>query len=321
MAIESESKACVILLNMGGPGSLEEVGDYLYRIFCDRSIIQLPGGRIFQKPFARMISRMRRQKVQDRYKLIGGSSPQLKWTRSQANGLAQELENDFGDFCVYIGMRYSEPSIERAIASALEDGYRSVVVCPLYPHYSLATTESSFLVVDEALSGIADVECVKIRDFHDDPAYIQLLRDVIAEEVSESDTILFSAHSIPESLVERGDPYVDQVYKTAQMVCEGREYYVSFQSRTGPVKWVGPDTLEETRRLLSDKSADLMIVPISFVSDHIETLYEIDIELKEIVGPELGGRIKRMSMFNDDPRFGRVLAGLVKGAFHDYVVQ
>ncbi len=314
----SEKKACAILLNMGGPSSTAEIPGYLFNIFSDRAIIRLPGGRLFQKPFARMISKLRSKKVQAHYDLIGGGSPLLKWTGRQAKHVADGLSDHFDEFSVYLGMRYSEPSIPKAVSEALADGYRKIILCPLYPQYSKATTGSSFLVADEALEGVSDATVLKISDFHRHPDYIELMRVYIRDNCPPENTLLFSAHSIPQKFVDEGDPYVDQVRETARLAADGREYFVSFQSRSGPVTWVGPDTIEETRRLLTERLGDLFLVPISFVSDHIETLYEIDIELKDLLGAELGARLKRMPMFNDDARFGAMLANLIKETFESY---
>jgi ferrochelatase len=304
---------------MGGPAKVGEVREYLYNIFSDRAIIRLPGGALFQKPFAHMISRLRCRKVQDHYRRIGGGSPLLKWTSAQAQLVREELAGELKGLSVYLGMRYSHPSTEEAVREALADGCEQLVLCPCYPHYSTATTESSFQAAERALKGAKGVSVIKIGDFHNQPDYIALLRSYILRHCRAEDTLLFSAHSLPQKFVDEGDPYVDQVRETARLVSGDREYFVSFQSRSGPVDWVGPDTIDETRRLLGEREGDLFLVPISFVSDHIETLYEIDIELKALVGDELGGRIRRMPMFNDDPAFGRALANVIREAIRDHV--
>ena len=307
-----EGKTCAILLSMGGPDTTADIQEYLYNIFSDRTLIQLPGGSLLQKPFAAMISRLRKKKVQAHYNLIGGGSPLLRWTKAQARNLEQELAAELPGFKAYPGMRYFRPSIESAIETACRDGFKHMILLPLYPQYSLATTGSSFEVARKVMAKHVDVGVTYVRDFHDHADYIALMQDYIKTNIAPEDTLLFSAHSLPQKFVDDGDPYVDQVKETARLAAGDREYYVSFQSRTGPVTWVGPDTIDEAKRLLAEKKGNLFVVPISFVCDHIETLYEVDIELKELVGDEAGNRIRRMPMFNDDPRFAKALANVIR---------
>lgn len=305
-------KTCAILLSMGGPETTADIQEYLYNIFSDRTLIQLPGGSLLQKPFAAMISRLRKKKVQAHYNLIGGGSPLLRWTKAQAHHLEQELAAELPGFKAYPGMRYFRPTVDQAIECACRDGYRHMILLPLYPQYSLATTGSSFAVARKTLTRHVDISVTYIEDFHDQPDYIALLHDYITAHIGPQDTLLFSAHSLPQKFVDDGDPYVDQVKQTARLAAGDREYFVSFQSRTGPVTWVGPDTIEEAKRLLAERPGNLFVVPISFVCDHIETLYEIDIELKDLLGQPLGARVRRMPMFNDDRRFAVALANLIR---------
>ncbi|MFQ5499838.1 MAG: ferrochelatase [Candidatus Zixiibacteriota bacterium] len=306
-----KDRAAVILLSMGGPDRLEDIRRYLFNIFSDRSIIRLPGGKLLQKPFASLISRLRMKTVQDHYRLIGGGSPLLFWTETQARMVESTLKAEGIDCRCYVGMRYFEPTIERSIEKALSDGCRKFCLLPLYPQYSSATTGSSFAVAAEGLSRSPQIESEFIDDFHDHAGYISLLKRYIDDNIGANERLFFSAHSLPQRFVDDGDPYVQQVYRTASLAAGDREYTVAFQSRTGPVQWVGPDTVDEVRRLLDESSAGLFVVPISFVCDHIETLHEIDIQLKDQMVKN-GYRIRRMPMFNDDPAFADVLASLVQ---------
>ncbi|MBD3401513.1 ferrochelatase [candidate division GN15 bacterium] len=306
------TKTCAILLAMGGPDNTGNVREYLYNIFSDRTLIRLPGGPLLQKPFALMISNLRKKKVQQHYDLIGGGSPLLRWTQSQADQIAELLGDDLPDFRAYVGMRYFRPSIEQAVKQAYEDGCRRLVFLPMYPQYSLATTGSSFAVASKAVKRYPDLDTVFIKDFHNHPGYIELLRTYINDNIRGDETLLFSAHSLPQKFVDEGDPYVDQVYETARLAAGDREYVVAFQSRTGPVTWVGPDTVDETKRLLREREGGLFVVPIAFVCDHIETLYELDIELPQVVGGDAGKRLRRMPMFNDDSLFAEALADLIR---------
>ncbi len=308
MSKNDSDKVCVILLGMGGPDSLDNIKPFLYNIFSDREIIQLPGGSLFQKPFAKLISRLRHRKVQNNYSLIGGSSPLLKWTESQKEHLEFILSPTLGRFDVFIGMRYFTPTIESAIQQAVDAEYNKIIFLPMYPQYCKATTGSSFSEAKRVLLNQPAIKSIFIKDFHNDKAYLKLLKSYIDDNIQDDETLLFSAHSIPQKFVDDNDPYVSQVKFTAKQVAGERDYFLSFQSRTGPVKWVGPDTVDETKRLLAD-GKKLFIVPISFVCDHIETMFEIDIELKELVSDTKN--IRRMPMFNDDRNFGALLANLV----------
>ncbi len=305
------TRAAAMLLAMGGPDSLQAIPDYLYNIFSDRELIRLPGGPLMQKPLARLISRLRAGKVRKHYDLIGGSSPLLKWTRAQADNVEREL-SEYDGFSCYVAMRYYHPSIAETVASIQNDGFTRVVVAPMYPQFSIATTGSGFRELARWLKGRDGITCDLVKDFHRDPEYIALLRDYIDRHTDPDDILLFTAHSLPQRFVDEGDPYVDQVKTSSTLAASGREYYVSFQSRTGPVKWVGPDTVDETRRLLETTERRICLVPIAFVCDHIETLYELDIELPQVIGPGAAERLYRLPMFNDDPAFGRILARIVR---------
>ncbi len=312
-----KTQTCVILLGMGGPNTLSDVREYLYNIFSDRTLIRLPGGVLLQKPFAAMISALRCGKVRSHYELIGGGSPLLKWTRAQADRIERIIASDHPGFRSFVGMRYFHPKIDRAIHEAYAAGFRKMIFLPMYPQYSIATTGSSFATAAKTLKRYPDVTAEFIKDFHDHQAYIRLLRDYIDAGIEPGETLLFSAHSLPKKFVDEGDPYVNQIYETARLAAGDREHHVAFQSRTGPVEWVGPDTVDECRRLLQERQGGLFVVPVAFVCDHIETLYELDIELPHLIGEPAQGRLRRMEMFNDDRRFAEALAGLVSERMDD----
>lgn len=314
MSNSASDKICVILLGMGGPNSLDDIKSFLFNIFSDREIIQLPGGAFFQKPFAKLISQLRHKKVQHNYSLIGGSSPLLQWTESQKEHLEFIISPIISPFDIFIGMRYFKPTIEEAVNKAAKANYNKIIFLPMYPQYCKATTGSSFSEAQRILKKHPNIKASFIHDFHSNQAYLKLLKSYIDNNMQEDETLLFSAHSIPQKFVDDGDPYVSQIEYTAQQTAGNREYFLSYQSRTGPVKWVGPDTVDETKRLISD-GKKLFIVPISFVCDHIETLFELDIELKELVGNT--DNIRRMPMFNDDRSFGTLLANIILEHLND----
>ena len=183
-------KCCAILLAMGGPDHTSGVQEYLYNIFSDRSIIQLPGGALMQKPFASLISRLRRKKVQHHYDLIGGSSPLLKWTQAQAMHVENVIRQDFPGFRTYVGMRYYRPYAVDVVQQAYADGFRQIYFIPMYPQYCKATTGSSFEAVGKVLRRFPDLKATFIKDFHQDQDYIGLLRKYIQANIRDDETLL-----------------------------------------------------------------------------------------------------------------------------------
>lgn len=308
--LQHSDKPCVILLSMGGPDKTADVREYLYNIFSDRSLIRLPGGKFSQRPFAKLISTLRSSKVKRHYDAIGGGSPLLMWTTRQAEQIEQLLTDEMPGVSCRVGMRYFHPLIEDTIAKALDDGFRNFIFLPMYPQFSRATTGSSFEIARRVTED-AGVNSMFIDDFHDDPGYTRLLKVQIDAHIAPDETLLFSAHSLPQRFVDEGDPYVQQVELSAGMAAGDREFYLSYQSRTGPVKWVGPNTIVEAKRMLGDPRRKLFVVPLSFVCDNIETLYEMDIDLKQQLGAD-GSRMRRMPMFNGDSTFAEVLAEMVR---------
>lgn len=313
-----EEKWGVFFLNMGGPETTDDVEAYLYNIFSDRNIIRLPLSSILQKPLARFIASRRTPKVKTRYQMIGGGSPLLKWTRLAASGVKRELSKKYPQVEVFAGMRYTEPYIDEELDAAVDEGCRHLVILPLYPHYCLATTGTALAEVTEWLEDSeSDISLSVIRHWHDRPKYIELLRRNIDQAMEKCGAearpkLIFSAHAIPQKLVDSGDPYLDQVRETAALAGEGHDYLLTFQSRSGPVAWVGPDTLKTVKMLGHTGVTDIVVVPISFVSDHIETLYEIDIELKEAAEAAGIKNLIRTESFNDDIHFATFLADLVE---------
>jgi protoporphyrin/coproporphyrin ferrochelatase len=308
----------VLFVNMGGPETTAQIKPYLYNIFSDRAIIRLPLSFLLQKPFARLISTLRTPRVAARYKLIGGGSPLLRYDRKLAEGVRESLTSEFPNLRTYVGMRYIEPFIDAQLQQAIYDGCKHLVVIPMYPHYCLATTGTALGVIADFLSvhsGAVSVDIVE--HWYDYGGYIALLRTRIEQALSQADSgiktqLLFSAHSIPESIHCCGDPYVDQITHTCQLAGNDHDYLLSFQSATGPVKWVGPDTLATIDKLAGEGVKQLIIVPISFVSDNIETLYDIDVVMQQHCRSLGMQPLIRTAMFNGEPDFVEFMAGLVR---------
>ncbi len=282
-------KTGIVLLNMGGPETLEDVHPFLYNLFSDRKIIKL-GPPFLQKPIAWYIARKRAPKSRGLYRQIGGGSPLIRISQEQAKKL-ETLLNQNGDVVTTTAMRYCSPSADEAIAALAKHAVDRIILLPLYPHYSLATSGSSIVDFQEKLAASPLSKNIKelkvINDWPDHPAYIQCLVDRIENGLKEFDTnsvgILYSAHSLPVSLIEDGDPYVDHLNRTIKAIeaKTGKKGTLCYQSRSGPVKWLSPGTSETIVNYAEKGCKNLLVLPISFVSDHVETLYEVDIMFKE----------------------------------------
>jgi len=314
----------VLLFNLGGPERLDQVRPFLYNLFSDPDIIRLPWRRL-QKPLAWLIARQRHKLSSGYYKKIGGGSPLRKITEDQASALQAALAAEGIDAGVYVGMRYWDPFIDDALADIKMDRITRLVVLPLYPQYSVSTTGSSLNRMNEVIRerGPAGLRLSIINDYHDDVRYVDALAATILEALSgyaDNDSgsthIVFSAHSVPVSYIENGDPYLDQTRRTVDLVMDrigpGRPHSLSFQSKVGPVKWLGPSTDETIRGLAVQGVRQVLVVPVSFVSEHIETLYELDILYRD-VAKDAGLRgYKRVPAMNCRQDFIDALASLVQ---------
>jgi ferrochelatase len=301
----------VILLNLGGPDSLAAVRPFLYNLFSDRDIIRL-GPAPLQKPIAWLISTTRAPKSRGYYMQIGGRSPILDITRDQARALERALAPS-GPSRVYVGMRYWHPFVEETVRQMASDGVRRLISLSLYPHYSKTTTGSSEAALKDALKGTG-IECGFVSSWYDHPGYVGSLVEVINNALAAvpGAHLLFSAHSLPVKFIEEGDPYVREITGTIEAVMKkvSAPWSLGYQSRSGPVKWLEPPTEEVIKRLASEGVKDVLVVPISFVSDHIETLYEVDILYRGIAEP-LGIKLRRVEALNTRPTFIGALRDLV----------
>jgi len=310
-------KTAILLLQMGGPDSLDAVEPFLYNLFSDRDIIKI--GPAFLQPFiARMIVKRRAPKSAANYRDIGGKSPLRELTEQQA----AELEKLLGDrYRCFVAMRYWKPFTGEALDAIRMEGISRIIALSLYPHYSRATSGSSFNELERCLAGSKTrPEVSYIRQFYDHPLYIEALAERIEQELAGfSDRsrvqVFFSAHSLPQSFIAEGDPYLDHIQATVRLVMErfeGVAHHLAFQSRAGPVKWLEPSTQDKLKELANRGHREILMVPLSFVSDHIETLHEIDIEYRE-EAQKLGiTDFRRMESLNSSPTFIRCLAELVR---------
>jgi ferrochelatase len=317
-------KLGVLLFNLGGPETLADVRPFLFNLFSDPEIVRLPI-RAMQKPLAWLISTARHKKSSGYYAQIGGGSPLRKITDEQAAALREELTRRGVEAKVYVGMRYWRPFTETAIDEIVRDGIDELIVLPLYPQFSVSTTGSSFkdfVALLDKRGGLRHIRRHYISRWHTREMYINALAEQITEEIEKFPDpnprhihLLFSAHSVPQSYIEKGDPYLRHTEETVRLVSErlGNQspVHLSFQSKVGPVKWLEPSTDAKLRELAAQGVEQVLAIPISFVSDHIETLYELDILYKKLAD-EIGVKsYRRAPALNCNPTFIGALADLV----------
>jgi ferrochelatase len=319
----------VVLFQLGGPDSLEAIEPFLYNLFSDPDIIDFPFARVARPRLARLISSRRARKVQGHYRSIGGKSPIRELTDRQAKALESELGKTL-EARVFVAMRYWHPLTEEAARKVEEHAFSELVLLPLYPQYSKTTTGSSLNEWHRRYqpNATGNVPVRIIRDFYDHPAYLDavvekinqgLERFGVLKSSSARDVhLVFSAHGVPKSVIEAGDPYQLQVEATSKLVMErGRwpnPFRVCYQSRVGSGPWLGPSLHETLHCLARQNAPQVLVIPISFVSDHVETLSEIDIEARA-VAERLGVRqFEVMPALNDSAKFIRALADLVLSA-------
>ena len=306
----------VVLLNLGGPEQLEDVEPFLFNLFSDRMIIRL-GPAFMQKTIARFIAKRRAPKSAQSYAKIGGGSPLGRITAEQAEVLEKELAA-CGSFRVVVAMRYWHPYARETLAALHKDSIKRIIALPLYPHYSIATTGSS--VADLFAAGQSfspPFEIATIDAWPVQPRYINALAATVTEGAKqfgdEQVQVVYSAHSLPVKFINEGDPYVDHLKQTIAAVeaiteMPGR---LCYQSRSGPVEWLSPSPPEILAQLAQEGCKNVFMVPISFVSDHVETLYEIDMLYRDMA-QELGIRLERTASLNCMPEFIRALKDLVR---------
>jgi len=313
----------VLLLNLGGPDSLDAVEPFLYNLFRDPDVIDYPVGQWVRNRIAATIARRRAPVVKDYYRLIGGKSPILDHTMAQARLLEQALK-PHGAYTCLIGMRYWHPMIDTAVNTALGTAAKRCIILPLFPQYSLATTGSAFTEVRRLLRQRAARRMAVqfIDDWHDHPAYIAALVDRIRAGWAEMSSpqeqahLVFSAHGLPEKLIRKGDPYQRQIEETVRLTVKALGYdearaHLCYQSRVGPLKWIGPSTEELIKELAGRGVRAALVVPVSFVSDHLETLYEIDILYKNMARQSGIAEWHRAPSLNDAPLFINALKTIV----------
>jgi ferrochelatase len=317
-------RIAIVLLNLGGPDSLAAVRPFLYNLFSDPDILDLPLGFVARKPLAWLIARRRTPEASRGYAAIGGQSPLLANTQRQARALAHALAGD-GAFDVHVCMRYWHPRATEVVATLKQAGYARVVVLPLYPQYSRTTTGSShreFLRECERAHYRPRLDF--IRAWHDEPHYLGAVTESLRHELArlpEPDParteVLFSAHGLPRKLVDAGDPYETQVRATYEAVRARLNWprtALCYQSRVGPLEWLKPYTEDVIRAKAAAGCKQMLVYPIAFVSDHAETLYELGITYADRARAGGIAHYRVCPALNDDPGLIQGLRALVRAA-------
>lgn len=306
----------VILLNLGGPERLEDVEPFLFNLFSDRQIIRLSPFAFLQKIIARKIAAKRSPKSRKAYRLIGGGSPLARITAEQGQSLEKALQKDKVSFKVKMAMRYWPPFADETLKLFAQNKIKKIVALTLYPHYSKATTGSSLIDLYQAASQFSTpFEIDEISSWPTHPPYISSLAVRISQKAklfTDDFQLIYSAHSLPVKFIEEGDPYLAQVKQTILEVekLTGIKGRLCFQSRSGPVQWLSPSTPEMIKKLSDEGCKNILLMPISFVSDHLETLYEIDIMYRQQAAA-LGMQLIRTESLNSSPDFIAGLAQLI----------
>lgn len=289
----------VLLLNLGGPETLKDVQPFLYNLFADPDIIRLPPGAMFLQPLlAQAISAMRAPKSAEGYRAIGGGSPLRRITEEQAAAIEKSLKTKGIDARVYVGMRYWHPYTEEAMEEIKRDGVTRLVILPLYPQFSISTSGSSLRLLEGLFKQDPELRQLShtvIPSWYQRKGYVSAMVDLITQELEKfadrpNVEIFFSAHGVPKSYVEEaGDPYKEEMEECVALIMKelrsrghNNHYTLAYQSRVGPAEWLKPYTDESIRHLGDSGVKSLLAVPISFVSEHIETLEEIDMEYREL---------------------------------------
>ena len=317
----------ILLMNLGGPERIQDVGPFLYNLFSDPEIIRLPISSL-QKPLAWWISTLRSNKSQKAYRSIGGGSPLRRITEQQARELQSALRLRGIDATSYVAMRYWHPFTESAVADIKADEVNQVVVLPLYPHFSISTSGSSFRELRRLRDNDHDFQQVSlrcIRSWYDHPGYLQAMAELIADQIAlcelpDDAHVFFTAHGVPRIYVEEaGDPYQKEIESCSVLIMDELEKALgkrnpsslSYQSRVGPEEWLQPYTEDVLEKLGKSGIRELVVVPISFVSEHIETLQEIDIEYRDLAKRFGIVNFRRVPALDTYPLFIQGLADLV----------
>jgi ferrochelatase len=311
----------VVLFQLGGPDKLEAIEPFLFNLFCDPDIIDFPFARVGRKPLAKLISSTRARKVQHHYAAIGGGSPIRRFTEQQARALQIRLREAGLDAHCFVAMRYWHPFTAEAIEQLRAAECDEIVLLPLYPQYSSTTTGSSLNEWRRQFRGACPAHCVET--FYRHELYLEALVEKIDEALCrfpspERAELIFSAHSVPVAAIAKGDPYQRHIEETVELVMGhggwSNRHRLCYQSKVGASKWLQPSLHRTLRDLAGERVREVCLVPVSFVSDHVETLGEIDHEARHEAYSLGIERFEMTSGLNDSPTFISALSELVAAA-------
>lgn len=325
-SVSGPPKTGIMMMNLGGPENQGEVHDFLLRLFLDKDLIPLPA----QAQLAPIIAKRRTPRIQAQYAKIGGGSPIKRWTQLQGQGMVELLDKispSSAPHKFYIGFRYANPLTEDTIEQMADEGVQHAIAFTQYPQYSCSTTGSSLNAIYRYYNkkgNPGNMVWSVIDRWPTHPGLIQAFVNNIKEEIKkfpfedQNDVvILFSAHSLPMKVVNRGDPYPTEVAATVQRVMEGlghsHAYRLVWQSKVGPLPWLSPQTDEAITGLVNRGRKNILLVPIAFTSDHIETLFELDQEYAHDLASQVGVKnIRRAESLNANKVFIQAMADIVK---------
>ncbi|MCA1826284.1 MAG: ferrochelatase [Myxococcales bacterium] len=308
----------VLLLNLGGPDSLEAVEPYLVNLFSDPFLIRLPLRGAPRRWFARWVARRRAPHVRQLYSEIGGRSPIGPLTEAQGKRLEEELGPGYKS---YVAFSAWKPYIRDAVEQARKDGCTRLVGLSLYPQWCSATTGSAFHDLRKSVDGAMPL--AEVDRYPENAQYLDALASTVLEALRRFANpaevhVLFSAHGVPQSLIRKGDPYQSEIKKTVRGVLQrlpkDQPWSLSYQSKVGPVKWLEPATIDHIPALAKQGVRQVLVVPVAFVSDHIETLHEQRILLRGVAMKAGIERYEVANAINDCRLFARALARLVREA-------
>ncbi|HEY5683430.1 MAG TPA: ferrochelatase [Sulfuricaulis sp.] len=317
-------RVAVVLCNLGGPDSLEAVRPFLFNLFSDPDIFRLPLGWLTQRPFATLIARRRAPEAAEGYAAIGGKSPILEFTRAQAEALQRALRGH-GDYDVHVCMRYWHPLTSEVVAELKEKNFARVLLLPLYPQYSITTTGSAYNEFQRQCDRQHFHPVITlVRQWYDQPDYqAAIVETLLAEAKKFPDPdparieLLFSAHGLPQKIVDGGDPYERQIRATFDAVSAQLNWphtTLCYQSRVGPLEWLRPYTDDVIRDKAKAGVKQMLVYPIAFVSDHVETLFELGITYAELARAQGIPLYRVVPALNTHPRFIAALKTLVLNA-------
>lgn len=313
-------RLAVVLMNLGGPDSLDAVRPFLKNLFSDPEIINLPWP--LRPLIAEIISRRRNQSTQKIYEKLGGGSPLLQNTQAQQGELCKLLQEQLPGQTVevFIAMRYWHPLTAQTVSDVKKFRPTEVILLPLYPQFSITTTGSSFAewYAEAAQQGLK-VSTREVRSYPENSDFIESHVDLLLPWIEKaaafgSPRILFSAHGLPQKVINKGDPYENHVHQTVgeilKKIPSGVESVVCYQSKVGPLKWLEPSIEQELRRAGQDR-VPVIVVPVAFVSEHSETLVELDEDYRNLAEELKIPFYGRVPTLSDHPAYMRALAGLV----------